>query len=154
MNKRLYLLLLALTLGLEPAGAMHIMEGFIPMKWCIIWYLIALPFVVLSYRFVARIVKASPRMKSTFALSAAYTFILSALKVPSVAGSSSHPWWDQHPRGEYLLSIYSRSLRSLCTLPPPHRAETPQKRGDLRRYLLWLYGYLYSDLLPARLCLS
>ena len=90
MNKRLYLLLLALTLGLEPAGAMHIMEGFIPMKWCIIWYLIALPFVVLSYRFVARIVKASPRMKSTFALSAAYTFILSALKVPSVAGSSSH----------------------------------------------------------------
>ncbi|WP_287351361.1 energy-coupling factor ABC transporter permease, partial [Porphyromonas sp.] len=69
---------------------MHIMEGFIPLKWCIIWYLIALPFVVFSYRFVARQIKATPRMKSSFALAAAYTFILSALKMPSVAGSSSH----------------------------------------------------------------
>ena len=90
MHKRIYLLLLALTLGLEPLGAMHIMEGFIPMKWCIIWYLIALPFVIFSYRFVARKIKASPRMKSSFALAAAYTFILSALKMPSVTGSSSH----------------------------------------------------------------
>lgn len=90
MNKRIYLLLLALALGLEPLGAMHIMEGFIPMKWCIIWYLIALPFVIFSYRFVARKIKASPRMKSSFALAAAYTFILSALKMPSVTGSSSH----------------------------------------------------------------
>ena len=90
MNKRIYLLLLMLALGLEPLGAMHIMEGFIPLKWCIIWYLIALPFVVFSYRFVARQIKASPRMKSSFALAAAYTFILSALKMPSVAGSSSH----------------------------------------------------------------
>ena len=90
MNKRIYLLLLTLALGLEPLGAMHIMEGFIPLKWCIIWYLIALPFVVFSYRFVARQIKASPRMKSSFALAAAYTFILSALKMPSVAGSSSH----------------------------------------------------------------
>ena len=48
MNKRIYLLLLMLALGLEPLGAMHIMEGFIPLKWCIIWYLIALPFVVFS----------------------------------------------------------------------------------------------------------
>ena len=90
MNKRIYLLLLTFALGLEPLGAMHIMEGFIPLKWCIIWYLIALPFVVFSYRFVARQVKTSPRMKSSFALAAAYTFILSALKMPSVAGSSSH----------------------------------------------------------------
>ncbi len=90
MNKRIYLLLLTLALGLEPLGAMHIMEGFIPMKWCIIWYLIALPFVIFSYRFVARKIKASPRMKSSFALAAAYTFILSALKMPSVTGSSSH----------------------------------------------------------------
>ena len=51
MNKRIYLLLLTFALGLEPLGAMHIMEGFIPLKWCIIWYLIALPFVVFSYRF-------------------------------------------------------------------------------------------------------
>ena len=86
MNKRIYLLLLMLALGLEPLGAMHIMEGFIPLKWCIIWYLIALPFVVFSYRFVARQIKASPRMKSSFALAAAYTFILSALKMPPSRG--------------------------------------------------------------------
>ena len=60
-----------LALGLEPLGAMHIMEGFIPLKWCIIGTLIALPFVVFSYRFVARQIKASPRMKSSFALAAA-----------------------------------------------------------------------------------
>lgn len=90
MIKRLYLLAFASVLALEPAGAMHIMEGFLPMKWCLIWYLLSLPFVLYSYRFVARLVKESPKMKSTFALSAAYTFILSALKMPSVAGSSSH----------------------------------------------------------------
>ena len=32
MNKRIYLLLLTLALGLEPLGAMHIMEGFIPLE--------------------------------------------------------------------------------------------------------------------------
>lgn len=90
MIKRFYLLALTSLLALEPAGAMHIMEGFLPMKWCLIWYLLSLPFVLYSYRFVARLVKESPKMKSTFALSAAYTFILSALKMPSVAGSSSH----------------------------------------------------------------
>lgn len=90
MIKRFYLLTLASLLALEPAGAMHIMEGFLPMKWCLIWYLLSLPFVLYSYRFVARLVKETPKMKTTFALSAAYTFILSALKMPSVAGSSSH----------------------------------------------------------------
>lgn len=90
MIKRIYLLALGALLALEPAGAMHIMEGFLPMKWCLIWYALSLPFILYSYRFVARLVKESSKMKSTFALSAAYVFILSALKMPSVAGSSSH----------------------------------------------------------------
>ena len=90
MLRRVYLLALAAVLGLQPASAMHIMEGFLPLRWCLLWLLISLPFVLLSYRYVARQIKATPRMRSTFALSAAFVFILSALKMPSVAGSSSH----------------------------------------------------------------
>ena len=90
MLRRVYLLALAAVLALQPASAMHIMEGFLPLRWCLLWLLISLPFVLLSYRYVARQIKATPRMRSTFALSAAFVFILSALKMPSVAGSRSH----------------------------------------------------------------
>ncbi|MBF1047732.1 MAG: energy-coupling factor ABC transporter permease, partial [Porphyromonadaceae bacterium] len=70
MLRRVYLLALAAVLGLQPASAMHIMEGFLPLRWCLLWLLISLPFVLLSYRYVARQIKAAPRMRSTFALSA------------------------------------------------------------------------------------
>ncbi len=88
--RRLYLLLLFGAIAVKPAMAMHIMEGYLPLKWCLIWYLIALPFVIGSYRVIRKELKSDPRGRVKLSLNAAFVFILSALKLPSVTGSSSH----------------------------------------------------------------
>lgn len=90
MLRKLYLIALVLALTISPSHAMHIMEGYLPLGWCIFWYLVSLPFVILSYRTVSRKLKSSPKERITLALNTAFVFILSALKLPSVTGSSSH----------------------------------------------------------------
>jgi len=74
-----------------PAYAMHIMEGYLPVQWAIFWWIIALPFFVLGLRSLKKITEANPELKLLLALAGAFTFVLSALKIPSVTGSSSHP---------------------------------------------------------------
>ncbi len=88
--RRLYLLLLFGTIALKPAMAMHIMECYLPLTWCVVWYLIALPFVIGSYRVIKKELQSDPRGRVKLSLNAAFVFILSALKLPSVTGSSSH----------------------------------------------------------------
>ena len=73
------------------AQAMHIAEGFLPLSWVIFWYLVALPFWVAGFRQLSQITQAHPELKLLLALAGAFTFVLSALKIPSVTGSSSHP---------------------------------------------------------------
>ncbi|MBD2170965.1 energy-coupling factor ABC transporter permease [Anabaena sp. FACHB-709] len=74
-----------------PAYAMHIMEGYLPAGWAAFWWLVALPFMLLGVRSLTRITKANPELKLLLALAGAFTFVLSALKLPSVTGSCSHP---------------------------------------------------------------
>ncbi|MDP5337938.1 MAG: energy-coupling factor ABC transporter permease [Nodularia sp. (in: cyanobacteria)] len=74
-----------------PAYAMHIMEGYLPASWAIFWWVVALPFLILGLRSLTRITQANPELKLLLALAGAFTFVLSALKIPSVTGSSSHP---------------------------------------------------------------
>lgn len=74
-----------------PAYAMHIMEGYLPVGWAVFWWVVALPFFVLGLRSLTRITQANPELKLLLALAGAFTFVLSALKLPSVTGSSSHP---------------------------------------------------------------
>ncbi len=88
--RRLYILLLFGLITIRPAMAMHIMEGYLPLEWCLVWYLIALPFVLGSYRVIRRELTNDPRGRVKLSLNAAFVFILSALKLPSVTGSSSH----------------------------------------------------------------
>lgn len=90
MLRKLYLLPLILLIALEPLQAMHIMEGYLPLGWCIFWYAVSVPFVFLSYRFIAAQVRRESRRRVDLALASAFVFILSALKLPSVTGSSSH----------------------------------------------------------------
>ncbi|MBF2067564.1 MAG: energy-coupling factor ABC transporter permease [Calothrix sp. C42_A2020_038] len=73
------------------AYAMHIMEGFLPVEWAIFWFIVALPFFVLGLRNITRITHEKPELKLLLALAGAFTFVLSALKLPSVTGSCSHP---------------------------------------------------------------
>lgn len=70
---------------------MHIMEGFLPPFWCAVWYLASLPFVAYGAWQVSRIFREHPEQKMIMAVSGAFIFVLSSLKLPSVFGSSSHP---------------------------------------------------------------
>ncbi len=74
-----------------PAYAMHIAEGYLPIEWAAFWWIISLPFFALGLRSLHRITQAHPELKLLLALAGAFTFVLSALKIPSVNGSSSHP---------------------------------------------------------------
>lgn len=70
---------------------MHIMEGFLPSPWWEIWTAISIPIVAYGIYRLSKITKEHPEAKPLIALMGAFIFILSALKLPSVTGSSSHP---------------------------------------------------------------
>ena len=70
---------------------MHIMEGYLPLIWCIIWYLVSAPFVLYGVIQIKKIFDEHPDQKIILAVAGAFVFILSSLKMPSVTGSSSHP---------------------------------------------------------------
>ena len=70
---------------------MHIMEGYLPLNWCLIWGAISLIVVVYGLYQIKNIVDENPESKALLAVSGAFMFILSSLKLPSVTGSCSHP---------------------------------------------------------------
>lgn len=70
---------------------MHIAEGFLPPLHCALWAAASAPFVVHGGRAVIAESKKSPENKLLLAAAGAFTFVLSAIKLPSVTGSSSHP---------------------------------------------------------------
>ena len=93
-KKSRYLLIIAvLLIAMLPqwATGMHIMEGFLSPAWCLFWGALSLPFVVWGYRSIQSIIKEHPRAKLILAMAGAFVFVLSALKLPSITGSSSHP---------------------------------------------------------------
>ena len=49
------------------------------------------PFLVIGLRSIQQNLKEHPEMKTMLGLSGAFAFVLSALKIPSVTGSCSHP---------------------------------------------------------------
>jgi cobalt/nickel transport system permease protein len=70
---------------------MHIAEGFLPPAHAIGWTVAAAPFVVHGGRAVVREVRDNPESTLLLGAAGAFTFVLSAIKLPSVTGSSSHP---------------------------------------------------------------
>lgn len=93
MKKKYFVLIYVFLVLIAPniANAMHIAEGFISPKWCLFWGAISLPFIVLSFRKIKSITTKTPDKKLLLALVGAFVFVLSALKIPSVTGSCSHP---------------------------------------------------------------
>lgn len=73
------------------ASAMHIMEGFLPQGHAIAWGVVCLPFLVWGFLSIKKIVANHRKAILLLAMMGAYAFVLSALKMPSVTGSSSHP---------------------------------------------------------------
>src|SRR5512136_802133 len=70
---------------------MHIMEGFLPLQWCLFWYALSLPVVAYGAHLINKLIKGDRDILPLLAVSAAFIFVLSSLKMPSVTGSCSHP---------------------------------------------------------------
>jgi len=69
----------------------HIMEGFLPVEHAVGWSLASLPFVAWGLLSVRRRLREQPEQRMLLGVAAAFSFVLSALKLPSLTGSSSHP---------------------------------------------------------------
>ncbi len=80
-----------ILLAPREAYAMHIMEGFLPLSWALLWWAVSLPFLAYSVVAIKKITDNDPGLKMLLGVAGAFTFVLSALKLPSVTGSSSHP---------------------------------------------------------------
>lgn len=92
MKKRNTLFMcLALIMALSTnAYAMHISEGFMPPMWCGVYFVLSAPFIIMGIKNIKKKTAKNRDLKMLLGLVAAYSFILSAMKLPSVTGSCSH----------------------------------------------------------------
>jgi len=72
------------------AGAMHIMEGYLPIGYSAIWSAICIPFLAIGIIRLRRTVNENKRSLILLAMAGAFIFVISSLKIPSVTGSCSH----------------------------------------------------------------
>ena len=70
---------------------MHIMEGYLPITHAIIWGMASTPFVAFGLYKLKRKMEEDPQAKLLLGASSGFCFVMSALKLPSVTGSCSHP---------------------------------------------------------------
>jgi cobalt/nickel transport system permease protein len=70
---------------------MHIMEGFLPPAHALGWSAVSVSFLAWGLRSMGRDLRRHPEHRMLFGVAAAFAFLLSALKLPSVTGSCSHP---------------------------------------------------------------
>ncbi|HWQ43745.1 MAG TPA: energy-coupling factor ABC transporter permease [Desulfosporosinus sp.] len=92
-EKGLYISLIAISLffGILPvANAMHIMEGYLPVGYCIAWGAICIPFLVIGYLSIKKTLSVDRKSITLLAMAGAFIFVISSLKIPSVTGSCSH----------------------------------------------------------------
>ena len=82
----------ALTFGIAPAAnAMHIMEGYLPVQYCVIWGILCIPFLAAGFFSIRRTMNEHRKTVILLAMSGAFIFVISSLKIPSViSGSCSH----------------------------------------------------------------
>jgi len=76
----------------EQAHAMHITEGILPVQWALLWFVIAVPFIILGLRKINLRSKTDPHLKAMVGLVGAAVFIISCMPIPiPTAGTCSHP---------------------------------------------------------------
>lgn len=81
----------SITFGIMPtANAMHIMEGYLSPRYCIAWGVLCLPFAVTGFLKIRKTLEENRRAITLLAMSGAFIFVISSLKIPSVTGSCSH----------------------------------------------------------------
>lgn len=81
----------ALTFGIVPnVSAMHIMEGYLPGAYCIAWGVLCIPFLAAGFMSIKKTLNEHRNLITLLAMSGAFVFVISSLKIPSVTGSCSH----------------------------------------------------------------
>jgi cobalt/nickel transport system permease protein len=81
----------ALAFGIVPSAyAMHIMEGYLPAGYCIAWGAICIPFLAAGFFSIEKTLRENRKAITILAMSGAFVFVISSLKIPSVTGSCSH----------------------------------------------------------------
>ena len=81
----------ALMFGIVPnVAAMHIMEGYLPAGYCIAWGVLCLPFLAAGFFSIKKTLNGHRILITLLAMSGAFVFVISSLKIPSVTGSCSH----------------------------------------------------------------
>ena len=93
---------------------MHIMEGFLPHPWWEIWFALSLPVVAYGVYRMNLIIKERRETLPLLAVSGAFIFVLSSLKMPSVTGSCSHPTGTG--MGAILFGPWITSVLSMIVL--------------------------------------
>lgn len=69
---------------------MHIMEGYLPASHAAAYAAASAPFLAHGIYSMRRPMRENPSLRLYYGAAAAFTFVLTALKLPSVTGSSSH----------------------------------------------------------------
>ena len=72
------------------AAAMHIMEGYLPPAFCVLWGAVCLPFLAAGVLSIRRVAREQRKAMLLLAMAGAFVFVISSLKIPSVTGSCSH----------------------------------------------------------------
>ena len=92
-QKTLVALCAAFTMmfGIVPSAfAMHIMEGYLPAGFCVAWGVLCVPFLVAGFMSIKKTLAVHRNLITLLAMSGAFVFVISSLKIPSVTGSCSH----------------------------------------------------------------
>ena len=74
----------------QPAFAMHIMEGYLPPVSCVAWGAVCLPFLAAGVLSIRRVAREQRKAMLLLTMAGAFVFVISSLKIPSVTGSCSH----------------------------------------------------------------
>lgn len=107
--------IMALSFGIVPVfDAMHIMEGFLTPRYCIIWGALCIPFLIAGFFSIQKTLAEHRKTLILLAMVGAYTFVISALKIPSVTGSCSHATGT--PLGAVLFGPSAMSIIGIIVL--------------------------------------
>lgn len=79
-----------LLLSAPGASAMHIMEGYLPPAFCVMWGVLCIPFLAGGLIGIRRTLRDQRKALILLAMSGAFIFVISSLKIPSGTGSCSH----------------------------------------------------------------
>lgn len=68
---------------------MHIVEGFLPLHWCIIWFILSFIFIVIGIRQMINVVREVPESKKVLGISGVFMFVMQFFGVQFVTGTTS-----------------------------------------------------------------